>query len=320
MTNVQRMVSTENVPQIDRFSYWCDAVTDIGVPGERDRPSEAPFEGQLLAAIGVSLTRFRFRSAKYRVSRPSAQAARRNGDDRIWLYREIGEGSCHEDNGLQFVTRSGDVIIGNPTLPLATEALGDYDHEIWHFPRTLLEPHLPAALRPRLLRASDREGVNGILGSYLDALAGQVNSLGDTEAAMVADNFCRLVAIACGSDAAGHPQAIRAARLEELKRYIGLHLSEPGLSPAKAAAALKISVRQVHLLFEPTGMSFAEYVLRQRLEECRAALTSATGRARSVTDIAFAWGFNSLSTFYRTFVTAFAATPSELREEARRSR
>jgi AraC-like DNA-binding protein len=37
---------------------------------------------------------------------------------------------------------------------------------------------------------------------------------------------------------------------------------------------------------------------------------------RSVTDIALAWGFNSLATFYRTFREAFGATPNELRAHA----
>jgi len=73
-----------------------------------------------------------------------------------------------------------------------------------------------------------------------------------------------------------------------------------------------MSVRQLHLLFEPTGTSFARYVLQRRLEECRAALVNPAGE-RSVTDIALAWGFNSLSTFHRAFRQAFGMTPTELR-------
>jgi AraC-like DNA-binding protein len=73
------------------------------------------------------------------------------------------------------------------------------------------------------------------------------------------------------------------------------------------AAAMKISVRQLYLLFEPTGTSFAEHVLGRRLEECRAALESPSGRGRSVTDVAYAWGFNSLTTFYQALANASAS-------------
>jgi len=312
-------LSTADVLERDRFSYWREAVNQIGLPGERDRPSETPFEGELAATFSDSLTRFRFRSSKYRVTRQSREIEPRCGDDRIWLYREIGEGSLHEDHGREFVTRSGDVIIGDPSLPGKTEALGNYDHEIWSFPRSFLDPHLPATRHPQLLQLSGHEGLSGILVSYLEALSGQVNSLAESEAAMVADNFCRLIAVAFGTRTAEHSQTISETRLEEAKRYIRAHLPDPRLTPAMAAAAMKISVRHLHGLFEPTGTSFGEYVLRRRLEECRITLISAAGASRSVTDIAFAWGFNSLATFYRAFGRTFGTTPTELRRAADRS-
>jgi transcriptional regulator GlxA family with amidase domain len=71
----------------------------------------------------------------------------------------------------------------------------------------------------------------------------------------------------------------------------------------------------LHRLFEPSGTSFAQYVTGRRLEECRAAIMNPI-RDRAVTDIAFAWGFNSFGTFHRNFRQAFGAAPSELRQSA----
>jgi transcriptional regulator GlxA family with amidase domain len=75
-----------------------------------------------------------------------------------------------------------------------------------------------------------------------------------------------------------------------IKRHIDLHLTDSGLTPATASAAVDISVRQLHRLFEPSGMSFARYVLRQRLLRCRDTIAGATGTGRSVIDIAFVGG------------------------------
>ena len=75
---------------------------------------------------------------------------------------------------------------------------------------------------------------------------------------------------------------------------------------------LKISVRQLHLLFEPTATSFARYVLARRLE--RACLLLVQVPRRSVTDVAFAAGFESLSTFYRTFRAAYGISPDDFRQ------
>ena len=73
-----------------------------------------------------------------------------------------------------------------------------------------------------------------------------------------------------------------------------------------------MSARQLHLVFEPSGTTFSRHVQRRRLEECRAALIA--NPARSVTDVAFAWGFTSLSSFYRAFQAAFGMAPRDLRE------
>jgi transcriptional regulator GlxA family with amidase domain len=77
-----------------------------------------------------------------------------------------------------------------------------------------------------------------------------------------------------------------------------------------------MSLRSLHLLFEPTGVSFARYVLHRRLQECHATLASPVHANRSVTDIAFAWGFNSLTTFYSAFQREFGMAPGEVRRAA----
>jgi AraC-like DNA-binding protein len=108
------------------------------------------------------------------------------------------------------------------------------------------------------------------------------------------------------------PDTVETDLYGEFVRRLCRHPFRPPLTPAKTAAALKTSVRQLHLLFEPSGTSFAQYVLRRRREECRASLTSAVGD-RSVSNIALGWGFNSLATFHRNFRQAFGASPGELR-------
>jgi AraC-like DNA-binding protein len=142
-----------------------------------------------------------------------------------------------------------------------------------------------------------------------------MDTLEPRELVLVTDNFCRLLALACGAAVGEHGEAIRSARLNEIKRYIDLNIADPELTPEKAARALKMSLRQLHLAFEPSGTSFSKYILRRRLEQCRAALIA--NPARPVTDIALGWGFSSLATFYRAFQAAFAMAPRELRQQTR---
>jgi AraC-like DNA-binding protein len=107
----------------------------------------------------------------------------------------------------------------------------------------------------------------------------------------------------------------RTGRLQATRAFIENNLEWGGLTPANAARALGISVRQLHLLFEPTGTTFSRYVLARRLERARLAL--ADGPRRKVLDIAFSCGIESSTVFYRAFRDAYSMNPTDYRRSLR---
>ncbi len=120
--------------------------------------------------------------------------------------------------------------------------------------------------------------------------------------------------IARGRLASGSPEgraALRSGFLHAARDIIMRDLQHPELTPAAIAAELGISLRQVHVLFEPTGQTFARTLTAARVAEARRLLK--TMPARPVTDIAFACGFDSIATFYRVFRSAYGMTPSDVR-------
>jgi AraC-like DNA-binding protein len=119
------------------------------------------------------------------------------------------------------------------------------------------------------------------------------------------------------SDQQSGCDARRAAALERVRHYVEQHLIEPDLAPERVACAVGLSLRQLHRVFEPTGTSFARHVLEQRLAAARAELANPVDTGRTVADIAFAWGFNNLVTFYRAFRRAYGCAPGEVRPAAR---
>lgn len=132
-------------------------------------------------------------------------------------------------------------------------------------------------------------------------------------------NIFSLAALATGPSEEGRDagrSAWRAQQLEAAKRHIERRLADPDLSPASAAAALRLSPRALHALFEPTGDSFARYVLQRRLARCHAALTGPGAPRLAIADLAFACGFNSLATFNRAFLRRFGRAPSDVRAAA----
>jgi len=229
------------------------------------------------------------------------------------VYRELGEGILFELAGREFATARGDLVIYDGDAAMRSRAKDRFDHAICMLPRATLDPHLPLLPRPLVAHIPASLGLTALATAYLDALAAPILDLSDEQAAQVADNLARLIAIACGAASRPHGEAIRTAKLDQARQYVRTHLTLPGLDPEMAAAALGISVRQLHLLFEPSGETFGQHVRRLRLHQCRLALESALRRERSVADIAFSWGFASLPTFYRAFQAAYGMAPGDLR-------
>ncbi len=310
-------LAVDHIGETHRFAYFREAYCQgtSGVTGELAPGDRRGFYAHATVWTAPWLMRARLKTGHYRMSRGLPEISRRSLENWICLYQELSDGATYQYAGNEFTTRPGDLVLTDPTIPISGQPRSAYDYRRWNLPRAWIEPHLPAGRRPLSAQFTGSHGINGLVRAYLHALNDATDECDSADLPGVIDNFCRLLALACGGTG-DQRTAIRAAKLQQVKDYIALHLSEPDLTPASVAAAMKISVRQLHLLFEPTGSSFAEHVLGRRLEECRAALESRSSIAQSVTDIAYAWGFNSLASFYRAFGQRFGVSPGALRRHS----
>ena len=115
-------------------------------------------------------------------------------------------------------------------------------------------------------------------------------------------------------DGDGVPRRSAAIGLPaSLRESIESRLSDPGLCPARIAAAHGISTRQLHRLFKQTGTPFGAFVRRRRLERCRDDLADPRLRPLPMTEIAFRWGFSDSAHFSRCFRATFGCTAREFR-------
>jgi methylphosphotriester-DNA--protein-cysteine methyltransferase len=66
----------------------------------------------------------------------------------------------------------------------------------------------------------------------------------------------------------------------------------------------------------PAGTSLCRWIKQARLDHCAADLSNPDLRERSITEIAFGWGFNDAAHFSRTFRAEFGMAPREYRSSA----
>jgi AraC-like DNA-binding protein len=62
------------------------------------------------------------------------------------------------------------------------------------------------------------------------------------------------------------------------------------------------------MLFSERGTTISDYIRQARLQNCRQELETQAGK--TITDVAFSWGFSSSSHFSRVFRKYFGVAPS----------
>jgi AraC-like DNA-binding protein len=311
--------STDDIPPQDRIAFWCDFFAQ---QAHRFTPCDIPdpaiFRAVARGECGSGFALLEIESGLRHIRRTASDIAhdtkealfvRRYHSPLIW---KAGPRSTPVD----LRHEAGDFCVSATEWEFDAEAREAVAFTLLVIPQSVLSPLLAGGRLTRPFRVPATSTLGVLLGTALSAASAQVSLLPPALAIAVLRNLAGLVALVCGASDEGEDvgrASIQAARLDAVKRHIKVHLADPALSPATAAAALGISVRQLHLLFEPTGTTFGQHVLRQRLLQCREGIAGATGTTRKVTDIAFGWGFNSMATFYRAFAAEFGAAPSALR-------
>jgi len=129
----------------------------------------------------------------------------------------------------------------------------------------------------------------------------------------VADAMLGSLVCVLGTES-GFATGLRDSYILKAKAYIMRNLGEPTLSPAEVAEATGVSVRHLHSLFESVGLSVHEFIMSKRLERIYQDLANEAMRNRTITEIAFSWGFQSSAHFSRRFKEAFSQSPSAFRK------
>jgi AraC-like DNA-binding protein len=90
-------------------------------------------------------------------------------------------------------------------------------------------------------------------------------------------------------------------------------LTDPALDAGTVAAA-GVSVRYANAVLADESTSIVRLIQTRRLARCRKALEDPLQNHRTVSDIAWGWGFSDMTHFGRKFRAAYGVLASEFRK------
>ncbi|MET0293186.1 MAG: helix-turn-helix domain-containing protein [Steroidobacteraceae bacterium] len=105
----------------------------------------------------------------------------------------------------------------------------------------------------------------------------------------------------------------RSVMRERVKSFVRNHLHDTNLTIDDIATTFNCTKRYLHKVFSEDQRSLNQYIWDLRLERCSQDLANAELNRRSITEIAFIWGFRSSPHFSRAFRQRYGASPSVYR-------
>jgi AraC-like DNA-binding protein len=165
-------------------------------------------------------------------------------------------------------------------------------------------------------RLDGQAGLTGVVSRFLLDLGRNIEALPAAQSErVIAQAGDLVVTLLSGSLDGGDAVrgSVQRSLILRIKDYIDRRLSDTDLGPNEIAAAVNISTRYLHKLFQDERRSVSQYVKDQRLEQSRRDLLDPRLANRSISAIAFGCGFGDLSGFNRAFKDAFGISPREMR-------
>jgi AraC-like DNA-binding protein len=312
--------STDELRPQDRFEHWCElrGRNLFGVTIELPRERRADFFGRFSAVELGGAVVSEMQASSYKVSRTNKDIGRLAGNS-LCIARQVrGPGWMDVGRGRILSVREGDLAINHSDLPyIGTPQRSDGFH--FRMVKIPLAGDILLAAPAHDLFAATAPPQSAFarpLSALFNAITGGWRDLADPSSAVT--HMARLAMLERGRLPPGMPEcraALRAGFFHAACEILERDHHLPKLSPGAVARELGISLRQVHVLFEPTGLSFSRTLTAMRIRSaCRMLETMPT---RSVIDIAFASGFDSLATFYRAFRDSSGMTPTDMRSLSR---
>jgi len=234
----------------------------------------------------------------------------------LWFVRR-GRLQITHDGG-RSVAGAGDFAITRSMKPFTMKCETDREslHEVLH---VIVPTHIFRGLLPREIKACFAVAGSVRELAIAERIFAEVFEDGDelapaTEQVLV-DSALAVVTAAIGGreECLALRQSLREQRLQEVLRYIDLHLSDPNLSATSAARACGISARYLSALLKDNGTPFSELIWDKRVKIAGGWLASSKPNEISIAEIAFQVGFKSPAHFSRMFKRVFKQGPREYR-------
>ena len=308
--------STELIRASDRLEAWQHNARQVCGDCRFQFPKVYPFHGEIDRRTVAQLELTRFSSSPLSFSKfPTVSV---QSDDRCGIIIAQLEGvQRYAQNGAVALLQPHDTTLIDSGVPWSSDCAGECSRLYFRVSRTVVETRLRFSSLPMARRICGASGLGATLYRLATSLYREADMLTAEEGGVALEAYLEILSACMGGAQSALPEARHSGELSSrIEKFIEMHLPEPTLSPGEIAAANGISVRHLHRLFARRGRTVADWIRARRLQECRRDLTNPQMRKKTITEIAFGWGFSDSAHFSHSFKRQFGSCPTVFRAQA----
>jgi len=220
-----------------------------------------------------------------------------------------------QQNDREALAQPGDITLHDMTLQHRLSSLQQMSLLAVSIPRRLLKERIPSIEHYTALHIPGHVGIGALASNFIRSTFSQADQLSAQQFSALSEHALDLLTMALVS---ARPARYNLSKnhtfmLNQIKAFVGQHLTDETLNPAMVAAGVGLSSRHISSLFKAEDTSLMRYIWQRRLENCRKELVSPLHPGQRISEIAFRWGFNDLSHFSRLFKERYDCSPKEYR-------
>ena len=315
---MQTTYATTDIPSSGRRQFWQETVSKTYFPLDLSFAEGSDFRGSLGArSLGpVSVSRNVSDGLLYR--RHERHLLNEREESYLITVPELAEIRFAQD-GKDVRCRPGAFLIERSHLPYEFSHRDPAALWVLKIPSAVLRARISRPERLATLQFDASRSVGALFVDTLRLTAARIEEIDEPARAVTGKHLIDLLAMAIESDERvmmGHSSSVRNAHLLRCENFVRARLGDTRLTPQMVADGCGISLRYLHQIFEGEGSTVCAYIRNQRLLMCDAMLRDANCR-KSISEIAYQWGFNDQAQFSRNYRSRFGCTPSDVRAVSR---
>jgi len=309
MSDMVRSISTAGLAPKQQIQCWSDALTDLCGHFDLDPLEAQAFEGRVNYTTVSKLKLCQIEASQHRLAHTASRAKPGSHPFVKILFQTYGI-SHFEQDGRRIELMPGDCLAYDVSCPHTIVSPTLTRHEVVIVPKELLQERGFRSARMSACKLSARAGTGRIAYNFVHAAFDEATKLSPNNAIGVADSLIDLLLLPLREPDTMFDRVGPEAMYVRAQFFIREHLRDPDLSIDQISAALNCTKRYLHMLFSERGTTISDYIRHARLQNCRQELE--TQNWKTVTDVAFSWGFSSSSHFSRVFRKHFGVVPSAI--------